>query len=799
MDEELLPKHAGAAEPVVTRAPSRARQFARTALKNTAGLVLLVAVWKLLLYSSGYKLSVAFDRHDVQNQNQKQNQNDNLETLLQQLDAIPALTTKAPKRNIWQPISPEDNAAVWNWLHDPAQGLNLTAPDIAGINDNMVRWIDTVPLNKTDVLPFIDGAGAPPPSYARVIVHEGGKVEPVVQEYMVGPLPVGPATTLSKLDYLFNGGTGGTVPYNARGSDSALMVAVDAMLTPVLSSISDVTKAVFSGAQYWGATDNRTNLVLNGATPISFDGKEAHLNINVQFHGPARYLLPVDFYILVDITGTDTTLWSVRGFVTRSRLFKTEAELRAAFEAGELWSDVHQRQDYDWALVKQQKSMGERPLERRPAPQSREVGGKRYKVDADAQYIEYMGWAFYVGGLRPLGPMFYDVKFKGERILYEMSLQEAASQYGGFQPKAASTVYHDASYSLMANLFPMIAGFDCPAGSTFWNASYHQGNTTVVRENAICIFEQDPGHPLSRHRATERDSGATSKSSSHVGVVKDAALHVRFIATVGNYDYIFDYGFGLDGAIEITVRASGYLMSSAYYKDQGQFGPRIQQGTQGSIHDHILTFKADFDIAGETANSLQRTKLVAVEQEQPWFENMGAFELLQLESDVLDVEQPLSWTPNGDTTYTVLGSKTSLNAWGERRGYRIVPGRSNMHLTTLKSPWSKNNMAYAKTHLAVTRQHDNEPLANSVHNAHLPAAPHVDFAKFMDGESVQEEDLVVWFNLGMHHFTRAEDVPVTLFSEAVSSITLAPQNFFDRAQDGDLTNRMWEDTTKSDF
>ena len=43
----------------------------------------------------------------------------------------------------------------------------------------------------------------------------------------------------------------------------------------------------------------------------------------------------------------------------------------------------------------------------------------------------------------------------------------------------------------------------------------------------------------------------------------------------------------------------------------------------------------------------------------------------------------------------------------------------------------------------------------------------------------------------VHHFTRAEDVPVTLFTEAVSSIVFAPQNFFDRAQEGDLLNRRW--------
>jgi primary-amine oxidase len=32
---------------------------------------------------------------------------------------------------------------------------------------------------------------------------------------------------------------------------------------------------------------------------------------------------------------------------------------------------------------------------------------------------------------------------------------------------------------------------------------------------------------------------------------------------------------------------------------------------------------------------------------------------------------------------------------------------------------------------------------------------------------------------------------VTLYNEAYSSMVFAPQNFFDRAQDGDLLNRRW--------
>lgn len=74
--------------------------------------------------------------------------------------------------------------------------------------------------------------------------------------------------------------------------------------------------------------------------------------------------------------------------------------------------------------------------------------------------------------------MFHDVRCKGERILYELSMQEAATQYGGF-----------------------LEGFDCPFGFTFWNVTSHTTNQTTVNQNAICLLETDAGFPLSRHCA----------------------------------------------------------------------------------------------------------------------------------------------------------------------------------------------------------------------------------------------------------------------------------------------------------
>lgn len=95
-------------------------------------------------------------------------------------DAAPA--TIAPKTNVWAGISAADNLAVWNLLHDPASGLNLTNPDDAVLTDNYVFWIDALHTNKSAVLPYIDGNVDAPAQYARAIIFQGGKAEPDSQE-----------------------------------------------------------------------------------------------------------------------------------------------------------------------------------------------------------------------------------------------------------------------------------------------------------------------------------------------------------------------------------------------------------------------------------------------------------------------------------------------------------------------------------------------------------------------------------------------------------------------------------------
>jgi primary-amine oxidase len=49
--------------------------------------------------------------------------------------------------------------------------------------------------------------------------------------------------------------------------------------------------------------------------------------------------------------------------------------------------------------------------------------------------------------------------------------------------------------------------------------------------------------------------------------------------------------------------------------------------------------------------------------------------------------------------------------------------------------------------------------------------------RYLDGESIEGRDLVIWYTMGFHHVTRPEDWPV--LPTVRHSMTLRPNGFFD--------------------
>ena len=346
--------------------------------------------------------------------------------------------------------------------------------------------------------------------------------------------------------------------------------------------------------------------------------------------------------------------------------------------------------------------------------------------------------------------------------------------------------------------FELLAGYDCPTYASFLNTTFHAYEESKTHRNSICLFEYDQGYLLQRH-----------SNMQYVASTKNIAFTVRSVSTVGNYDYNvcvhfifnlrithfshlqFDYTFYLDGTIETTVRASGYIQSAHYYANEG-YGYRIHDGLSGSMHDHALTFKADLDILG-TANSLAKHSIVPVAESYPW--SHGATRnTMKLERTYIDTEDEgkINWPENGASMYIVV-NKDETNKYGEERGYRIMPSRGGgTHLTITNSSNLLESANFATHHLYVTRQKDTEPHAAHANNNYDVGDPIVNFNDFFDGESLDQEDLVLWFNLGMHHVPHTGDLPNTVFTTAQGSMQIIPHNYLlhDPSRDSRQTVRV---------
>ena len=137
----------------------------------------------------------------------------------------------------------------------------------------------------------------------------------------------------------------------------------------------------------------------------------------------------------------------------------------------------------------------------------------------------------------------------------------------------------------------------------------------------------------------------------------------------------------MDGAIEVSVRASGYIQPghAAHNED---YGFKIHDQLSGSMHDHVLTFKADFDILGEK-NSVQTVEFVPDTVKYPWAK--GRRNTMRAKRSFIQSEgsSKIDWAENDATLYAIV-NKDSPNKYGEYPGYRVKRGEHSLSLFYLQ-------------------------------------------------------------------------------------------------------------------
>lgn len=674
----------------------------------------------------------------------------------------------APKENPWNGLTDVEAATVTAWLFDQPE-LNLTTSDEAGEWDNSIILVELNHPNKSDVISYFDGNGPAPPRYAHVVLDFRATVDPYYQDILVGPLPlqngtVGNATYQNgtsrwvALEYPYTKKDQGRVR-NLDADDDTLY---SAWIYKVGASVADITMDLWGGMAT--GSDNDT-LDIWGIDPLwQDDGRivrwDTFWNLPVDDFD-AETLLPLGLYFKSDVTGRDPSQWQLQGWYYNAIFYPTTAAFRNAYYAGQV-QKLAPNMEGDWARTDQQGPI--LPLDTAYPPTTIAPAGSRYYVDAERKFVQWQDFSFYMGFTRDLGLALYDIRYKGQRIIYELGLQEALAHYASSDPVQSGTSYLDSFYGFGPYTFELVKGYDCPAYATYLNTSFYVDETTHTHIDSLCLFEFTADYPMQRH-----------STGKYVSTTKNTYFTVRYVATVGNYDYLFSYKFQQDGTVGVEVRASGYIQST-YYAANEDYGWQIHDALSGSMHDHVLNFKADFDILG-TANTMQLMTQYPVTEAYPW-SNGKTRNTMKLKRHYIESESEsrLFWDQNSATQFIVV-NKDQPNAYGVPRGYRILPDTGTIHLTVQNSSNLENAANWSPYDIQVTRQHDTEPRAAHPYNSQDVFDPPINFDDFFNGESLDQEDIVVWANLGMHHVPHTGDLPNTVFTTAHSGIQFMPLNY----------------------
>lgn len=679
---------------------------------------------------------------------------------------------KAPKSNIWADLSDDEAQVVFDLLEDE---FNLTSVADATAFDNYLMWIETLRPNKTDAVEYLDNDGPLPPRWARAVLFLGTEdytsdefPDGYWQELQVGPLNTNGSIEISELEYLY---TKSKVSYAQGYKDNLKWDDAQDLYTREFFSdtMYPVLLDLVGDDMQWYGQDNST-VDCWGTDPFLYteEGNQtdwATIFLNYQ---DSEDITPTGVFLLTDVTGRDPNHWFVKQWVYNNVAYNSSKEFRKAWESDsfvKLPTINASKLNGTDTFVYIGQAGAAMDLDDKVAPISIEPQGRRWRYSESERYFTWMDWEFYVAWNRDNGLALYDLKFKGERIAFEIGLQEAIAEYAGDDPFQAHTAYFDRSYGFGNEAFGLVPGFDCPANAEYFNVTWHSQGENNYHNNSYCAFEFSEDYPLARHTASE-----------YLGVTKNPTFNLRSITTIGNYDYNFLYKFYLDGTFEVSVRAAGFIQGAYYNPESGTpFGYKINEHLSGSFHDHVINFKADFDIGG-SKNRVTKTELKAANHTFPWAPNT-VFSTKDKQRSVIDEETYLNWADAG--SILLIESSEQNNTWGNPRAYRAVGSGVSRRIAQNTVTIGKN-AGWANADMAITVQKDTEFSSSSVFSAHEKVDPIIDFDKFIDGESIDGEDLVYWFNLALHHLPNTQDIPNTIYNTAEAGIVFTPFNYFDK-------------------
>jgi len=363
----------------------------------------------------------------------------------------------------------------------------------------------------------------------------------------------------------------------------------------------------------------------------------------------------------------------------------------------------------------------------------------------------------------------YNDKGKDRMILYRAGLSEMLVPYSDTSREwAVRSAFDVGEYRFGWLSTPLDKGNDVPENTVLLNTLFADDNgEPYIGENIIGIYEKDAGI-LWRHYDfnTETFEGRRARQ-----------LVVSTVAAIGNYDYGINWIFHEDGTLEQRSDLTGIMLAKATHdvtnahNHGDQFGTLVAANVEAINHQHFLNFRLDFDVDG-VKNSVTEMKVSTLSPEKNPFGN--AFTMsernLQQESEAIrdvNLAESRAW---------MVMNKNQKNSLGMPTSYMLMPSTNSIYYPNFQAN-SRQRGEFATHHFWATRYKANELYAAGDYpnqgkkGRGLPQYT-------ADNESLDNEDLVVWYTYGVTHIPRPEEWPIMTVHPA--GFKIMSWGFFDQ-------------------
>ena len=389
--------------------------------------------------------------------------------------------------------------------------------------------------------------------------------------------------------------------------------------------------------------------------------------------------------------------------------------------------------------------------------------------------VSWQNWRFRFGMNSREGLVLYRVGYedrgKLRSILYRGSLSEMVVPYG--DPSEAwyfRNAFDEGEDSMGRYANSLEPEVDAPSNAIFFDATLaDETGVPFVLPRSVALYERDGGL-LWKH--FDRDNSQNNSQRSR-------ELVLSWIATVGNYDYGFDWIFQQDGTLEMRVLLTGILetkgvdLASESHNQSPDmaYGHLVDRNLLAVHHQHFFNFRLDMDVDG-TNNSVVEMNTVA-ESANPGNRYKSAFTMketaLRSESEAhrnVDLGSSRKWE---------VVNPSVRNGVGGSPGYILVPEENAVPYAAPDS-WMRKRAGFINAHFWATA-YDPAQLYAAGFYANQSRGDDGLPVWIRANRSLQDSDVVIWYTLGVTHIPRPEEWPIMAVHPV--GFRLVPDGFFD--------------------